>query len=239
MIEYPSSNPYQQGAQAAAAEPLARYTAKTFLWMFLGLAITFGTAVFLGQTGLIVRMLMRMPSAIYILPIAQIAVVLILSLALKKLSPGAATALFLLYALLTGVTFSTLLLVFEAYSAMLVFGVTAVVFAIMAVWGFVTKQDLSSWRKVLFFALIGLVLVSLLGLFINLSGLEKIICYVGVIVFLGYTAYDTQKIKVYYYSFQGDAALLKKASIISALGLYLDFINLFLYLLRLFGRRSN
>ena len=230
---------YTTGEAAAQQESLGRYTAKTYLWMFAGLGVTFLVAVALAATGLMERLVLTAPGVMWGVIIAELVVVIVLSARLKKISAGGATAMFFLYAALTGFTFALIFLSYEVTSAIAMFGVTALVFGIMGAWGYLTKQDLSGWGKVLLFGLIGLLLVTIVNLFMNNSTMEIILSYVGVILFLAYTAYDTQKIKAYYFSFQGDTAMLKKASIISALQLYLDFINIFLYLLRLFGSRKN
>jgi len=221
---------YYSASEAEERMSLGRYTA-------IGLVVTFAASWFAIQSGLLYSLLAANPALLYVFIIAELLVVIWLSARIQKLSVGAATALFFFYAILNGLTLSVIFLVYEMASAILLFAVTAGVFGIMAAWGYATKQDLSSWRKILVFGLLGLALFWLLSLFINLTFLETAVCYIGVLLFLGMTAYDTQKIKTYYYALQSDPAMLKKASIISALSLYLDFINLFLYLLRLFGRR--
>lgn len=218
-------------------QTIARYTAKTYLWMFLGLALTFALSFLLIQTGFAYQILMRYTAIAFVLLIAEVIIVIALAARIQKLSTGVATFLFFLYAALNGITFSAIFLIYDATAAILIFGVTAVIFGIMGAWGYFTKQDLSRWSRVLFFGVLGLGLFWLLRLFLPLSGLETIISLIGIAIFLGFTAYDTQKIKAYYHFYADDPAMLKKASIFSALQLYLDFINLFLYLLRLFGKK--
>lgn len=230
---------YQTTGQTmgGARDTIAVYAAKTYLWMFLGMLVTFGVSWGVIASGLIYQMLARAYGMMFVLMIAQLVLVVVLAARITKLSPGAATGLFFGYAALNGVTLSTVFLIYEVTGALIVLGVTAVLFGIMGAWGYFTKQDLSRWGRVLMFGLLGLVIVGVLGLFLNFSGIERIVCFVGVAVFLGFTAYDTQKIKAFYAAFAHDPAMLRRASILSALQLYLDFINLFLYLLRLFGRR--
>ena len=137
-------------------------------------------------------------------------------------------------------TFTFYFLLFDLASLILVFAATALYFGGMAVFGAVTKIDLSRIRTILIGGLIFLIIFNVLMMFIpGLAVADRVMCTVGVVTFLAFTAYDTQKIKTFYTAFQGDEAMLKKASVISALELYLDFINLFLYLLRIFGKKKN
>ena len=204
-----------------ASEPLNVYTAKTFGWMFLGLLVTFGTAIaFSAGGGLYYLLTMGMP-AVFALAIAEIVVVMVLSARLHKLSIGA---------------------VFFAYDVQIlltVFALTSLYFGVLAAYGWFTKRDLSGLRPILTAGLIFLLVFWLISMFLPLSGFDRIICFVGLAVFIGLTAYDTQKIKQLHAAFEGDYEMSKKASIFAALQLYLDFINIFLYILRLLGRRSS
>ncbi len=226
------------GERYAPAETIGRYTAKAFLWMFAGLMVTFAVAVFIPATPLF-AMIFSTPYLAMVLLVAEVAVVWILAGRIHTMTVGTATALFFLYAILNGVVFSVYLLLFDLPSLVLVFGATALYFGGMAVFGYCTKVDLSRMRGVLIGGLIFLIAFGLLSMFIpGLQMLERVYCLVGIAIFLGFTAYDTQKIRAYYNAYQGDANMLKKASIFSALQLYLDFINLFLYLLRFLGKRK-
>lgn len=223
---------------------LGRYTVRTFGMMFLGLLVTFITAFFFSNTALGVSLLvyglMYIPYFHIILLIAQLVVVIAMSAMIHKLSPAAATACFFIYAVLTGMTFTFYFLLFDLASLILVFDATSLYFGGMAVFGAVTKIDLSRIRVILIGGLIFLIIFNVLMMFVPaLAVADRVMCTVGVVIFLAFTAYDTQKIKAFYTAFQGDEAMLKKASVISALELYLDFINLFLYLLRLFGKKKN
>lgn len=229
---------------AQRQETLGQYTAKTFGIMFLGLLVTFALAAYLsmnvhGQL-MLLRALYAFPYAHLVILVAQLVVVIAMSAMIQKLSPAAATACFFVYSVLTGLTFSLIFLAYDVTSLALVFGFTALYFGGMAVFGHLTHMDLSRIRTVLVGGLIAIIIANVLMLFIpGLQVLDRVLCTVGIILFLGFTAYDPQKIKAYYYGFQGDDAMLKKASVISALELYLDFINLFLYLLRLFGKSRD
>ena len=226
--------------RTGAGESLQRYTAKTFLWMFLGLLVTFAVSVVGYVTLLPFRILMVSPYLLLALTGVELVLVFVLSAKIQTLSVGAARGLFLAYAVLNGVVFSTWFFLYEVYSLVLVFAVTALYFGIMAAFGYFTSMDLSRIRTILIGGLIFLIAFNLLAMFIPaLGAMERIACIIGIVVFLAFTAYDTQKIKAFYYSFAGYEDMLSKASIISALELYLDFINLFLYLLRFLGRRRN
>ena len=222
----------------AARESLGSYTAKTFVWMCLGLLTTFLVAV-LGYVTNAISFIFAIPFMHIILPVAELAVVIILSARLQRLSIGAARGLFFTYAVLTGVVFSAYFLIFGMGTLILVFLMTSLYFAGMAAYGYFTKTDLSRLRPILVGGLIFLIIFGLLSLFLPFGAMDRVVCLIGVAIFLGFTAYDTQKIQQYYYAFQHDSAMLERASIISALGLYLDYINLFLYLLRFLGKNRK
>ena len=235
---YPSQFDGQMTQGVARRETLGQYTAKTFGLMFLGLLVTFGIAFFIPSLG--VGALNFLYGAQLFILIAELVVVIAMSAMLRKLSPAAAMACFFVYSVLTGLTFGIIFTAYEVSTLVLIFGFTALYFGGMAVFGFFTKIDLSRLGPILIGGLIVLIVMNLLMLFIpGLQAIDRVMCTVGVIIFLAFTAYDTQKIRRYYLGFQGDDAMLKKASIISALELYLDFINLFLYLLRLFGNSKK
>ena len=218
-----------------ARESIAAYTAKTFLWMFLGLMTTFAVALFGYATGTIVY-IFAIPYFHIILLVAELVVVMVLSARLQKLNVATARVLFFAYAALNGIVFSVYFLIFTMLSLILVFAMTAVYFGGMAAYGYCTKTDLSRLRPILIGGLIFLIVFGLLSLFLPMGMMDRVVCLIGVGIFLAFTAYDTQKIRAYYQAYQGDQAMLERASIFSALQLYLDFVNLFLYLLRLLGK---
>lgn len=222
-----------------AVEPIGVYTAKTFGWMALGLLATFAVAFASWVSGLWLTVLYRMPMIPFILAIAELGVVFVLSARIKHMSIGTARGMFFLYAVLNGLTFSSFFVLYDVASLIIAFAMTALYFGVLAAYGYVTKRDLSNLRSILFSGLIFLLIFWVLSIFLPLSGAEKLVCFVGVAIFMGYTAYDTQKIKQFHQMYGGNPELAGKASILSALELYLDFINLFLYILRLVGRRSN
>ena len=216
------------------SDSISSYTAKTFGWMFLGLMTTFAASLAIYFTGAIYYLYSGILP--FVLLIAELGVVIYLSARLNKMSIGMARGLFFAYALLNAVTFSSIFAIYSASSLVFVFGMTALYFGVMALYGMVTKTDLSRIRPVLLFGLITLLVLALLSVFI--PGMETGMCLIGVVIFVAFTAYDTQMIRRNYMAFQSSPELLQKASVISALQLYLDFINLFLYLIRLFGKRD-
>lgn len=220
---------------AQSALTLNQYMARTFGWMFVGLMVTFALAAALAFTGMVYD-LFSIPYVHYILLIAELAVVMIMSSNVQNRSVGTTRTLFVLYSILNGLVFSFYFAVFDVIRLVFIFALTALFFGGFALYGRFTKTDLSRLGPLLIGGLIFLVIANLLSLFINFTAMERVICMVGIVVFLCFTAYDTQKIKANYAYFYGDEAMLQKASIFSALQLYLDFINLFLYLLRFMGR---
>ena len=214
---------------------LNRYISRTFGWMFLGLLVTFGLGVFLALSGA-VYYLFAIPAVLMILLVAEIVVVMVFSSRIHKQSVNTSRVLFLVYSLLNGVVFSVYFVAFEVGNLIAIFGLTALFFGAFALYGRFTRTDLSRLRPLLIGGLIFLVIAAVLSFFINMTAMERLICMVGIVIFLCFTAYDTQKIKANYEYYSQDAELLQKASIYSALQLYLDFINLFLYLLRFLGR---
>lgn len=217
-----------------------------YVWMTIGLAVTAVLALFISNqintavaNNAVDTLFFLQPGVMIGLFVAQIALVIALGFGLSRkwLSPPLAVVLFLVYAALTGVTLSPVIWSYGQASVYKAFGSTAVLFGIMSVYGYTTKSDLMGWGKYLFMALIGLIVASVINLFLGSSMMDFAISIFGVFLFTALTAYDTQKIKVMAQdpAIQNDSNALLKVSIYGALRLYLDFINLFLYLLRLFG----
>lgn len=239
----PAVSPFDE---RAAFETMEHYVAKTFLWMFLGLLTTFGVSFALalnymteGLNSIFAILFFSSPYVPIILLVAELVVVVVLSARINQMAAGTATALFFTYAVLNGIVFSSYFIVYDFTSLVFCFAAAAVYFGVMAGYGYLTKKDLSNWGRMLFCGLIAMLVISLLGIFISFGIFEIVTCGLGILLFLGITAYDTQKIKAYYYQFLNDAEMAHKASIYGALNLYLDFINLFLYIIRLLGRRSR
>lgn len=233
-------NDFNNGYQASQGDTLGQYTAKTFLWMVLGLLVTFGVAVGCWLTDATLYAVYYIPYVHLIVLIATVVISFTMVRRLEKMAVGTAIGLFVLFSALFGFTLSIYLLAFHVTSVVLCFLLTAVYFGALAAYGYFTKRDLSNLRTILFSGLIFLIIFGLLSMFIPaLDVFDRVVCMIGIAVFLGYTAYDTQKIKAYYSYYSVSPDMLAKASIFSALQLYLDFINLFLYLLRFLGNKRR
>ena len=209
---------------------------RAFVWMTLGLAITGLTSLFVADSNLI-EVIFSSASSFWILVIAEVALVWYLSSRIMKLSMPVATAAFAVYSLLNGVMLSPIFLVYTGESIASTFFITAATFGTMAVFGYTTKRDLSSWGSYLMMALIGLIIASVVNIFLGSSLLMWAVSYLGVLLFVGLTAYDTQQLKAMIAASIGDEEQTKKVALLGALNLYLDFINLFIYLLRILGKR--
>lgn len=236
-MDFNSSNQPYTYSDSYSAEPLSRYTAKTFGWMFAGLLITFAIAYFGYATNTILYVF-TIPYSYLLLGAAEIAVVLFLSARIQKMSVGTARTLFFLYSILNGIVFSAYFLIYDMLDLIIVFGATSIFFGAMAVIGYTTHTDFSRFRNLLTGGLIFLAVFWILSMFLNLGRFETIVCYIGIFIFLGFTAYDTQKIKEYHQHYSSNPEMATKASIFSALQLYLDFVNLFIYIIRIVGRRK-
>lgn len=205
---------------------------KTFLWMFLGLLATGIVSVFTYFSSFTVNFIAAWP----VLLIVELVVVLLFSLLIKKLPPTAVKLLFFIYAIINGITLSTIFAVFELYSIIIVFFASAAVFGVCALYGYVTKKDLSKISTVFLVTLIIGILVSIINLFLRSSMVDIILDWVILLVFFGVTAWDMQKIKLIASSEEGKD---ERVAIYCAMDLYLDFINIFLRLLNIFGSRRD
>lgn len=212
---------------------------KVYVWMTLALAITGFTAYSVANSPAILQMIFTNKLLFFGIIIAELALVWGVSAAINRLSLTTATLLFVLYSVLNGVTLSFIFLAYTAESVTSVFLITAGTFAVMAAIGSFVKTDLSSMGRILFMALIGVIIATIVNLFMRSSGLAMILNYAGVIIFVGLTAYDTQKIKQMLLQAQDTSETAQKVALMGALSLYLDFINLFLYLLRILGNSRD
>lgn len=217
---------------------LSRHMMHTFLWMTAGLAVTALVAAVTLLSGLWIT-IFSIPFASIILVVAELGVVIALTSRLDRMQVSTARILFLAYSVLTGITFSVLPLAYGISTMFIAFGFTALMFGSMAVIGMTTQKDLSGLGPILMTGLITMIIMTVVGWFIDLSAIEMVLNYVMVGLFLALTAYDMQKMRTIYYSFEGDEMMLSKLSIYSALDLYLDFINIFLYVLRILARNSK
>lgn len=217
----------------------AKLMRSVYLWMVLALVITGLTAAYVANSPAYISALTNNPVLFYGVIIAELALVFILSGRIHKMSFTSASLMFILYSLLTGVSLSTIFLAYTESSIATTFLITAGTFGTMSVVGFVTKKDLSKLGGILFMALIGLIIATLVNIFLVSDTLGWIINYVGVLIFVGLTAYDTQKIKQMMRKYGTDInEQTQKMALMGSLSLYLDFINMFLYLLRIFGNRD-
>ncbi len=212
---------------------------KVYTWMAMALAITGVTAYGVSISPNLLNLIFGSKLVFFGLIVAELAVVMLLSARLHRLSLTTATLMFVGYSVLNGVTLASIFLVFTMSSIATTFFICAATFAVMSAYGALTKTDLSSMGKLMFMALIGLIIATVVNLFVASSGLDLIISYVGVLVFVGLTAWDTQKIKAMLAEADYMDESAQKIALIGALSLYLDFVNLFLYLLRIFGARRD
>lgn len=211
---------------------------KVYVWMTMALVITGLTAYGVATSPGILQAIYNNQILFWGLIIAEFALVIGVSAAINKLSLTTATLMFILYSVINGALMSYIFLAYTASSIATVFFITAGTFAAMAIIGYTTKTDLTSLGKILMMALIGLIIATVVNLFIKSSGFTLILSYVGVLIFVGLTAYDSQKIKQMLLQAPDAGETAQKLALLGALSLYLDFINLFLYLLRIFGRRE-
>lgn len=211
---------------------------KVYVWMTLALVITGFTAYGVATSPGIQQLVFGNSIVMWGLIIAEFALVIGVSAAINKLSLTTATLMFILYSVINGALLSSIFLIYTASSIATVFFITAGTFGAMALVGYTTKTDLTSMGKILFMALIGLVIATLVNLFVKSSGFTLILSYVGVLIFVGLTAYDSQKIKQMMLQAPDAGESAQKLALLGALTLYLDFINLFIYLLRIFGKRE-
>lgn len=225
--------------QASVTPAFSLLMRKVYMWMTFALVITGFTAYLVASSETLLMTIFSNQIIFWGLVIAEFALVVGLSAAINRLSLTTATLMFVLYSVINGATLSFLLLAFTSSSVVNVFLITAGTFAAMAAFGYFTKTDLTSWGKYLFMALIGLIIASVVNIFTKSSGLEMILNYLGVLIFVGLTAYDSQKIKQMMLQAMDSGEQAQKIALIGALSLYLDFINLFIYLLRIFGSKRD
>jgi hypothetical protein len=212
------------------------FVRRVYNWMALGLAVTAITALFAINSGLIYSILS--PGVMLVLIVAELGIVIALSAAIGRLQSSTALLMFFGYSFLNGLTLSTIFLIYTKSSIANTFFVTAGTFAVMSVYGYTTKRDLTSMGSFLMMGLFGVIIASFVNFFFKSPAFYWLITYAGIAVFVGLTAYDAQKIKEMAYAGFAGSEEERKGAIIGALRLYLDFINLFLLLLRIFGRRD-
>ncbi len=243
MSRYP--NPFSSGARSGPlgyesrtdSVTLVQFFNSVYAWMASGIALSAVVAWWVSTQPGVMQQVFRGP-ALIILFLVEIGLVMTISWAVNKISAGVATALFMLYSALNGLTLSVIFLVYTNASLVTTFAVTAGTFGAMSVYGFVTKRDLTKLGSLLFMALIGLILATIVNMFWANSILYWIITYAGVLIFTALTAYDTQMLKQIAMETADNPSMAARYAIVGALRLYLDFINLFLFMLRILGDRK-
>jgi len=240
-MAYDSNNRWTASANLSATQAgidvgLRNYMLRVYNYMAGGLAITGVVAYWAAASGLYLKI--AQTPLIWLVVFAPLGMVLFLSVRLQRMSLGAAQASFWVFAALMGLSLSYLFLVYTGTSIAEVFFITAATFLAMSLYGYTTKRDLAGFGSFLFMGLIGIIIASLVNLFFASAAVQFAISVIGVLVFTGLTAWDTQRIKEMYIESDGSAVAGKKA-IMGALALYLDFINLFIMLMQLMGNRRN
>ncbi len=213
---------------------LSNYLSKVFLWMFIGLMVTFATSVVVSNNVSALEFIFSGNGYLFLI-IAELVTVIVLSARIHKMSPTGAKFGFILYSFLTGLTFSSVFVVYNTTSIIAVFLITSLIMFLFSVIGAKTNMDLSKFGTYLFMLLIGIVIASIISIFVQNEAFNLVVCIIGLVVFICYIAYDIQKIKQFYEQNPNDENL----AIYGALELYLDFINIFLKLLRLLGQANR
>ena len=234
--QQPSLSREQQLESSAAFPVLMR---KVYSWMAFALIITGFTAYLVATSQTFLTLLYSKPIVMWVLIGVELLLVFGLSAAINRLSLAVATLMFVLYSVINGAVLSSIFLIYQVGSIAKVFFITAGTFAAMSVYGYTTKADLTSGGKILIMALIGLIIASVVNIFMKSSGLDLILSYAGVLIFVGLVAYDTQKIKRMFLMATDAGETMQKYALMGALSLYLDFINLFIHLLRILGARRD
>ncbi len=237
-MEYSQFEQMINQREAALEQSFPALMKKVYVWMTLALVITGMASWLVANSPALLAAIFTNKILFFGMIIAEFGLVIWLTAGIRKMSLTTATLLFILYSVVNGVTMASIFVVYTMESIATTFFVTAGTFGAMSLVGYKTSKDLSGMGRYLIMALIGLIIATIVNIFVGSSGLAMIISYVGVLVFVGLTAYDTQKIKeMFMYADEYDPDVQKYA-VLGSLTLYLDFINLFLYLLRIFGRRD-
>jgi FtsH-binding integral membrane protein len=239
-----------RGTAGAIDEGLRAYMLRVYNYMSCGILLT-GIVAYLTYSAAVVRgteaggvaltdfgQLLYGSPLKWVVMLAPLAAVLFLSVRISRMSVGTAQLCFWLFSAVMGLSLSSIFLLYTGQSITRIFFVTAGAFAALSMYGYTTKKDLSGWGTFLIMGVVGIVLASLVNLWLQSNSLQFALSTIGVLVFAGLTAYDTQRIKDVYYEVMGDVTAASKAAIMGALSLYLDFINMFIMLLSLFGRRN-
>ena len=230
---FPQPAPLDYG-RSADAGVLARFFNAVYAWMAAGLGVTAVVALWVSTQPEIMQRIFS-GGMLLVLIIAELALVWIVASSVQRIGPGVATVLFLIYAALNGLTLSAIFLIYAHALIVSAFVVTAGMFGAMSLYGFITKRDLTSLGGFLIMGLVGVIIASFVSIFWHPTILTVLINYAGAFIFIGLTAYDTQRLKAMAIQTQGDARLAARLSVTGALTLYLDFLNLFLFILSIMG----
>jgi hypothetical protein len=240
MIEYNSKTSFASSASRTSTfdSALRDYMVKVYQYMSIALAISGLVAFMVASSPALMQAIFGTPLA-FVVMLAPLGFVIFFGFKLKSISAEKAKSFLWIYSALMGLSLATIFAVYTATSITRVFLITASTFGAMSIYGYTTKKDLTSFGSFLIMGLIGIMIASIINIFLKSSGLDFAISFLGVFIFIGLTAYDTQRIKQTYYHFAGNDEMVSKMAVMGALNLYMDFINLFIMLLRFFGERKN
>ena len=239
MIEYNSKTSFASSASRTSTfdSALRDYMVKVYQYMSIALAISGLVAFMVASSPALMQAIFGTPLA-FVVMLAPLGFVIFFGIKLKSISAEKAKSFLWIYSALMGLSMATIFAVYTATSITRVFLITASTFGAMSIYGYTTKKDLTSFGSFLIMGLIGIMIASIINIFLKSSGLDFAISLLGVFIFIGLTAYDTQRIKQTYYHFAGNDEMVSKMAVMGALNLYMDFINLFIMLLRFFGERK-
>lgn len=239
MIEYNSKTSFASSASRTSTfdSALRDYMVKVYQYMSIALAISGLVAFMVASSPALMQAIFGTPLA-FVVMLAPLGFVIFFGIKLKSISAEKAKSFLWIYSALMGLSMATIFAVYTATSITRVFLITASTFGAMSIYGYTTKKDLTSFGSFLIMGLIGIMIASIINIFLKSSGLDFAISLLGVFIFIGLTAYDTQRIKQTYYHFAGNNEMVSKMAVMGALNLYMDFINLFIMLLRFFGERK-
>jgi FtsH-binding integral membrane protein len=237
MNNWQSPTVYNNQSVEQQEEIQRGFILRVYAWMTLGLIVTAAAAFWTISIPGLLHTIVTTPLQFFGLIMGELVLVIVLTAAVSRMTPAIAGLTFMGYAVLVGVTFSVLTLIYTSTSIALTFGITASTFGIMTLFGYTTHRDLTKLGNLLIMALIGLIIAMVANLFLHNPAIYWVTTFVGILIFIGLVAYDTQKLKKMSLAVSQEGEVAAKASILGALALYLDFINLFLLLLRIFGRR--
>jgi len=228
---------YTSVSQNAVQVKTNSFIRSVYNWMAIALLLTGSTAYYVSHNETVFQLIYGTPGLIMILIFAELGFVFFLSARIQKIKATTATALFTIYSILNGITLSYIFLRYTSTSIVSTFMICSVTFLACSVYGMITKRDLTSLGGFMIMGLIGIIIASVVNIFIQNSAMQMMISYIGVVVFIGLTAYDTQKLKTMAVTLPDNAsgAMIRKGALMGALSLYLDFINLFIMMLHIFG----